>query len=377
MDVDVGNNEGSTNIADIEAMRFRASQAERGVSNSSNSSPAGIDIKPFGDDGLTFGDILDVINPLQHIPIVSTIYRNLTGDELSPAARIAGGALFGGPIGLIAGAANTAVLAFSGRDIGENIAAAFSSSDKTRGDEVLADETTALNDSQIASATELRTGQPISLLPGRSTGEVGATLVSSTAPNLPSNLSHSTLTVGTDAELLPRTVAAAKRVRAPEPASVQSSIPTSLLAMANSSNGSRPDGPIAALLQARAAVPSSGRVPGFGAIVSSRVEAGAGSGAAVSPTNLLFAQSLGSDAAPSVASSQLTAAQSISAKSNTPAKTANAQSDKELTNRPIDYTGKVRSGQPVADYFVPQAMQAALDKYAALKQASPTSAPPF
>ena len=46
----------------------------------------------FGADGLTFGDVLDVINPLQHIPVVSTIYRAITGDEISPGARVAGGA---------------------------------------------------------------------------------------------------------------------------------------------------------------------------------------------------------------------------------------------------------------------------------------------
>ena len=168
MDVDAGNNEGSTNIADIEAKHIRASRAGKGASNSSNSSPAGVDLKPFGEDGLTFGDILDVINPLQHIPVISTIYRNLTGDELSPAARIAGGALFGGPIGLVAGVANTAVLAFSGKDIGESIVAAFSTTDKIAGVEVLAAERTAANNTQVASATSLRTGQPLSLLPDRS-----------------------------------------------------------------------------------------------------------------------------------------------------------------------------------------------------------------
>jgi hypothetical protein len=58
------------------------------------------DFKPFGDDGLTFDDLVDVINPLQQLPVVGSIYRWLTGDTISPAARIAGGALFGGPIGL-------------------------------------------------------------------------------------------------------------------------------------------------------------------------------------------------------------------------------------------------------------------------------------
>jgi hypothetical protein len=53
----------------------------------------------FGDDGFTFGDIIDIINPLQHIPIVNSIYRKISGDTIAPAMEIAGGALFGGPIG--------------------------------------------------------------------------------------------------------------------------------------------------------------------------------------------------------------------------------------------------------------------------------------
>ena len=46
--------------------------------------------KPFGQDGMTFLDFLDIINPLQHIPLVSTIYRKITGDTIDPASRIAG-----------------------------------------------------------------------------------------------------------------------------------------------------------------------------------------------------------------------------------------------------------------------------------------------
>lgn len=56
-------------------------------------------IEPFGKDGLTFADVLDMINPLHHIPLIGSIYRKLTGDTIDPAIRIAGGALFGGPIG--------------------------------------------------------------------------------------------------------------------------------------------------------------------------------------------------------------------------------------------------------------------------------------
>lgn len=45
------------------------------------------------------GALVDVVNPLQHIPVVSTIYRRLTGDQIGGAAMIAGGALYGGPLG--------------------------------------------------------------------------------------------------------------------------------------------------------------------------------------------------------------------------------------------------------------------------------------
>jgi hypothetical protein len=53
----------------------------------------------FGDDGLSFTDVLDLVNPLQHIPVVGNVYRELTGDTLAPGIRVAGGALFGGPLG--------------------------------------------------------------------------------------------------------------------------------------------------------------------------------------------------------------------------------------------------------------------------------------
>ncbi|MEC7538792.1 MAG: hypothetical protein VYB59_16055, partial [Pseudomonadota bacterium] len=55
--------------------------------------------RTFADGGPGLADLIDMINPLQHIPVVSSIYRAITGDEISPAARLAGGALFGGPIG--------------------------------------------------------------------------------------------------------------------------------------------------------------------------------------------------------------------------------------------------------------------------------------
>lgn len=53
--------------------------------------------------GFGFKDFLDVINPLQHIPGISELYRAISGDKISEGARYSGNALYGlalgGPIG--------------------------------------------------------------------------------------------------------------------------------------------------------------------------------------------------------------------------------------------------------------------------------------
>lgn len=74
-------------------------------------------------DGLTFGDILDIINPFQHIPIISTIYRELTGDRISPGARVIGDGLLLGPIGAAFAVGNVFLAEVTGRDLGEHVVA--------------------------------------------------------------------------------------------------------------------------------------------------------------------------------------------------------------------------------------------------------------
>lgn len=58
----------------------------------------------FGDDGLGFEDVLDALNPLQHIPVVSSLYREASGDGISPIVSMASGALLGGPLGFLVAA---------------------------------------------------------------------------------------------------------------------------------------------------------------------------------------------------------------------------------------------------------------------------------
>ena len=68
------------------------------------------------DSEFTFGDFLDIINPLQHIPVISSLYREITGDTISPHARIMGGTLFGGPSGFISSVVNTIYSEVAGFD---------------------------------------------------------------------------------------------------------------------------------------------------------------------------------------------------------------------------------------------------------------------
>jgi len=70
-------------------------------------------------ESLGFGDLLDAINPLQHIPIIGTLYRAITGDKMSPIAEIAGGALFGGIVGAVTSLADVVFTQATGKRFGE------------------------------------------------------------------------------------------------------------------------------------------------------------------------------------------------------------------------------------------------------------------
>ncbi len=79
------------------------------------------ELKLLSSEGFGFQDVLDALNPLQQIPGVSSIYRALTGESISNISRMAGGALYGGPIGFIFSAINTGIESGSGLDIGGHV----------------------------------------------------------------------------------------------------------------------------------------------------------------------------------------------------------------------------------------------------------------
>lgn len=71
----------------------------------------------FGEDGFTFGDLLDVVNPLQHLPVIGAVYRSITGDDAAPGAKMAGGAIYGGPVGFASAMINSAIEEHTGDDV--------------------------------------------------------------------------------------------------------------------------------------------------------------------------------------------------------------------------------------------------------------------
>jgi len=68
--------------------------------------------------GTSFGDILDMINPMHHIPVINKTYSKVTGDTIKPFAKIAGSTLYGGPLGAASSIANIILENETGKDMG-------------------------------------------------------------------------------------------------------------------------------------------------------------------------------------------------------------------------------------------------------------------
>jgi hypothetical protein len=112
----------------LAAAPVRAEQALE-KPNTENGEESGFN--PFGEDGFSFFDLIDVINPLQHIPVIGTLYREMTGDTLDPLPRIAGSTLFFGPAGAAFSTANVLLEETSGADLGDHVMAMLRDEDST------------------------------------------------------------------------------------------------------------------------------------------------------------------------------------------------------------------------------------------------------
>lgn len=87
---------------------------------------------------LSAWDLLDIINPLQHIPLVSDLYRAATGDTIRPEIQLAGSTAIGGVLGFAAQLGKMVFEAGTGQSMGDAIATAFTSTDTAPAKEVAA-----------------------------------------------------------------------------------------------------------------------------------------------------------------------------------------------------------------------------------------------
>jgi hypothetical protein len=72
-------------------------------------------------DGPSFSDVLDILNPLQHIPVINSIYQHLTGDSEGAVADVAGGTLWAGPIGLVTSLVDLAMRSDGGKSASDSL----------------------------------------------------------------------------------------------------------------------------------------------------------------------------------------------------------------------------------------------------------------
>lgn len=87
---------------------------------------------PTQDDHFGFFDLIDMINPLQHIPLLNIAYQKITGDTIKPISRIVGGTVFGGPAGAASGLITTVIEDGTGRSPLSNVMSLARGDEKNR-----------------------------------------------------------------------------------------------------------------------------------------------------------------------------------------------------------------------------------------------------
>lgn len=103
------------------------------------------------DEGF-FHHLLDVVNPLQHLPVIGTIYRAITGEHIGAVEKIAGDALYGGLWGAVSSVADVAFESITGKSAEDTVLAWFKSDSNPQAVKVAANIQVAQS---LPSATDL------------------------------------------------------------------------------------------------------------------------------------------------------------------------------------------------------------------------------
>lgn len=112
-----------------------------------------------GQESFGFSDLLDMVNPLQHLPVVGYVYREFTGDTIRPIGQIIGGALFGGPLGAAGGVVSAIIQEETGK---EGVDSAFASMFTRENDPPLLSSQDEI--SQLLALTDLKSSEHIQVI---------------------------------------------------------------------------------------------------------------------------------------------------------------------------------------------------------------------
>lgn len=94
-------------------------------------------------DHKSFWDNLwDTVNPLEHFPVVSTIYDKVTHNHVGDLEKVAGDTLYGGPMGLASSLANVAFEHITGKSFGDMVMGWITGDDDSKPDTVMANKAT-------------------------------------------------------------------------------------------------------------------------------------------------------------------------------------------------------------------------------------------
>jgi len=114
-----------------------------------------------------FDALFSSLNPLHHVPVVSSAYAAATGDRPVPAARILIATLIGGPIGLVTSVVDSILTEATGRGFAEHAWAMLQGAGPDPQDNLATESDPAQEPQGLASAMP----PPRSLLPPRAVAE--------------------------------------------------------------------------------------------------------------------------------------------------------------------------------------------------------------
>jgi hypothetical protein len=154
-----------------------------------------------------FHHLLDVINPLQHLPVVGTIYRAITGEHIGAIEKIAGDTLYGGLWGAVSSIADVAFEGITGKSFEDTAMSWFKGDDSIK----------------VASAKVVAPSIPAGTsLPSSDLPSLPSDPSTQVADNMPAGLDVTALTSalsakGVDSELAGRALYAYRRAMGAPP----------------------------------------------------------------------------------------------------------------------------------------------------------------